>query len=206
MSKNFLLRFFTSLLLGSLIFFTIYLESFFFNLLLLIIFFIGLYEIYKINNIFLRIVILLLFSMFIYSSYSIYALDYGKVLIIYILCITSLSDIGGYIFGKIIGGKKINFISPSKTYSGFFGSLLFVQIGGIYLKSLNLDYVNEMYFSFFTLLIFSLIVICGDLLFSYFKRICCIKDYSNFFPGHGGLFDRIDGLILLTIVNYIIIL
>ena len=115
-----------------------------------------------------------------------------------------LSDIGGYVFGKLIGGKKIKIISPNKTYSGFVGSFLFVQSFGFYTKSfLNISFINEAFLNFYFLLICTLVVISGDMLFSYFKRICHIKDFSNFLPGHGGLLDRIDGLILLTIFVYI---
>ena len=119
------------------------------------------------------------------------------------LILTWLSDIGGYVFGKLIGGKKINFISPNKTFAGFLGSLLFVQVAGYYLKFLNLVFLNETFLNIYFLLICTFVVILGDLLFSFFKRKCFIKDFSNFLPGHGGLLDRIDGLILLIIFIYI---
>jgi phosphatidate cytidylyltransferase len=142
--------------------------------------------------------------MFTLSALQIYIMNNGKYLIIFILLLSWLSDIGGYIFGKFIGGKKIKIISPNKTYTGFIGSIVFVQFFGFYVKSLNISFINETVLSFYFLLICTLVVILGDLLFSYFKRRCEIKDFSNFLPGHGGLLDRIDGLMLLTIFVYIV--
>ena len=121
----------------------------------------------------------------------------------FILIIAWLSDSGGYIFGKFFRGPKINLISPNKTYTGFFGSIALSQFSIIFLIYYNIfDNYNffEKMFLVFTL---SITVIFGDLLFSYFKRVEKIKDYSNILPGHGGLLDRIDGLITLTILYYL---
>lgn len=181
-------------------------KYFFFYLILLIIFIVGFNEIYNLKNVIIKILIFFLLAIFIYSIHQIYILENGRLIVIYFLILTWLSDIGGYVFGKLIGGKKINFISPNKTYSGFFGSLLFVQAGGIYANTFKLKFLNEVFLTSFYLFIFTLTVILGDLLFSYFKRKCFIKDYSNFLPGHGGLFDRIDGFIFLTIFVYFVIL
>ena len=203
MSKNFLLRFFSSLLLGPLVVFTVYLESYFFYLLLVIIITLAIFETLKLKVKKIKIFIFFLLIIFTLSALQIYNLNNGKYVIIFILLLSWLSDIGGYVFGKFIGGKKIKIISPNKTYSGFVGSILFVQSFGFYAKSLNISFLNEAVLNFHFLLISTLAVISGDMLFSYFKRTCHIKDFSNFLPGHGGLLDRIDGLILLTIFVYI---
>jgi len=203
MSKNFLLRFFSSLLLGPLVVFTVYLESYFFYLLLVIIITLAIYETLKLKVKKIKIFIFFLLIIFTLSTLQIYNLNNGKYVIIFILLLSWLSDIGGYVFGKFIGGKKIKIISPNKTYSGFVGSFVFVQFFGFYAKSLNINFINEAVLNFHFLLISTLAVISGDMLFSYFKRTCHIKDFSNFLPGHGGLLDRIDGLILLTIFVYI---
>ena len=204
MKKNFLSRFFTSILLGPLIIFSlVYLDKYSFYTLLLIIFGTSLYEIFKIKKKIIKFLIFFLLILFTYCCIRIYSLDNGKLIIIYLLILTWLSDIGGYVFGKLIGGKKINFISPNKTFAGFLGSLLFVQVAGYYLKFLNLAFLNETFLNIYFLLICTFVVISGDLLFSFFKRKCLIKDFSNFLPGHGGLLDRIDGLILLIIFIYI---
>jgi len=204
MNKNFLLRFFSSLLLGPLVFFVVYLENYFFYLLLLFIIALAMYEALKLKVKIIKIFIFFLLIIFTLSVLQIYNLNNGKYIIIFILLLTWLSDIGGYVFGKFIGGKKIKIISPNKTYTGFLGSFVFVQSFGFYAKSLNISFVNEIVLNFYFLLICTLVVILGDMLFSYFKRRCEIKDFSNFLPGHGGLLDRIDGLILLTIFVYIV--
>ena len=203
MNKNFLLRSFSSLLLGPLVIFAVYLENYFFYLLLLVVIVPGIYETLKLKVKIIKAFIFSLLIIFTLCALQIYNLDNGKYIIIFILLLTWLSDIGGYVFGKFIGGKKIKIISPNKTYTGFIGSFVFVQSFGFYTKSLNISFINEAVLNFYFLLICTLVVILGDMLFSYFKRRCDIKDFSNFLPGHGGLLDRIDGLILLTIFVYI---
>ena len=175
----------------------------FFYLLLVIIITLAIFETLKLKVKKIKIFIFFLLIIFTSSALQIYNLNNGKYVIIFILLLSWLSDIGGYVFGKFIGGKKIKIISPNKTYSGFVGSFLFVQSFGFYVKSLNISFINETVLNFHFLLICTLVVISGDMLFSYFKRRCDIKDFSNFLPGHGGLLDRIDGLILLTIFVYI---
>lgn len=203
MNKNFLLRFFSSLLLGPVVIYAVYLENYIFYLLLLIIITLAIYETLKLKVKNIKIFIFFLLIIFTLSVLQIYNLNNGKYVIIFILLLSWLSDIGGYVFGKFIGGKKIKIISPNKTYTGFLGSFVFVQFFGFYSKSLNMSFINEAVLNFYFLLICTLVVIFGDMLFSYFKRKCDIKDFSNFLPGHGGLLDRIDGLILLTIFVYI---
>ena len=116
------------------------------------------------------------------------------------MIISWLSDIGGYLFGKLFGGKKIGYISPNKTYMGIIGSILFSQFSQIYIYYFNLFSNEKNLYKFMFIFISCFFVIIGDLVFSYFKRVNKIKDYSNLLKGHGGLFDRIDGLIFLTII------
>tara|TARA_Y200000002_G_scaffold103903_1_gene84607 strand:+ start:2579 stop:2938 length:360 start_codon:yes stop_codon:yes gene_type:complete len=119
-----------------------------------------------------------------------------------------LSDIGGYVFGKLIGGKKINFISPNKTISGYFGSILLAQLNLICISYFEIKLFENINMNILFLSLCTLTVIFGDLFFSYIKRLNKIKDFSNFIPGHGGVLDRLDGFILLiivfNIVNYLI--
>ena len=118
-------------------------------------------------------------------------------LLILIICI--FSDIGGYVVGKTIGGKKLTKISPNKTISGSIGSFIFSMLPLIFIYLFNIE---TMFFKlnlvniFFSLFV-SLICQIGDLFFSYFKRLNNKKDTSNLLPGHGGLLDRIDGLIIV---------
>ena len=124
--------------------------------------------------------------------------------LILIICI--FSDVGGYVVGKTIGGKKLTKISPNKTISGSVGSfifsifpIIFIYLFNIEVQFLKLNLVNIL-FSLFV----SLICQLGDLFFSYFKRLNNKKNYSKLFPGHGGLLDRIDGLVIVIPVMCLI--
>tara|TARA_B100000963_G_scaffold2168_1_gene1729 strand:- start:5816 stop:6460 length:645 start_codon:yes stop_codon:yes gene_type:complete len=114
-----------------------------------------------------------------------------QIIFLFILSICIFTDIGGYIFGKILKGKKLTSISPNKTYAGMMGS---------FLCSLIICMIFIIYFNFpISLLIYtffiSLVSQSGDLFISYLKRKANIKDTGNFLPGHGGLLDRLDGII-----------
>ena len=116
---------------------------------------------------------------------------------LFILSICIFTDIGGYIFGKIFKGKKLTSISPNKTYAGMIGS---------FICSLIICMLFILYFNFsisliiFTFLI-SMVSQSGDLFFSYLKRKANIKDTGKFLPGHGGLLDRLDGIIFAVPVG-----
>ena len=116
---------------------------------------------------------------------------------IIVLCICICSDTGGYVFGNIIGGKKLTKISPNKTISGSTGSFIF-SILPIFLIDLQ-NYIDINFdFSLKNILfclIISLTCQLGDLFISYFKRLNKVKNTGSILPGHGGLLDRIDGII-----------
>ena len=128
--------------------------------------------------------------------------DYMWILIILIVCVST--DVGGYIFGKIFKGPKLTKLSPNKTYAG--------MIGGYFLSLIAL-FISFQYFNlklsiewlFFTLLLSSVSQL-GDIIISYFKRLSKIKDTGKIIPGHGGLLDRVDGMIFAFPFAYIIIL
>ena len=119
----------------------------------------------------------------------------GPIFIFYILLICIFSDIGGYVIGKTIGGKKLTKISPNKTISGSIGSFCFSLAPPL------LFYIfdqSEYFYSFNNFLLclqISLVCQLGDIFISYIKRKAKVKDTGNFLPGHGGLLDRIDGII-----------
>ena len=125
---------------------------------------------------------------------------------IIILCICIFSDIGGYVFGKVIGGKKLTKISPNKTISGSLGSFIFSILPVLLFNLQNYTGVSFEVLSInITLcLIVSLVCQLGDLLISYFKRLSKVKDTGTILPGHGGLLDRIDGLIFAIPTVYIL--
>ena len=114
-----------------------------------------------------------------------------QTVFLFILSICIFTDIGGYIFGKTFKGKKITSISPNKTYAGMVGSFVCsLIISIIFIRYFNLS-INLIFFTF----LISLISQSGDLFISYLKRKADIKDTGNFLPGHGGLLDRMDGMI-----------
>jgi len=118
------------------------------------------------------------------------------------------SDIGGYVFGKIFGGKKLTKISPNKTVSGSIGSFILSYIGFflIYFYSNDLIFVRLKFeILIFIPLIISSICQLGDLFISYYKRKAKVKNTGNLIPGHGGLLDRIDGSIFALPIGFIII-
>ena len=148
----------------------------------------------KIKSIVLLSIILIL------SVFCIYYLrDQAEYLLYFAIAVTVSSDIGGYIFGKIFKWKKLTKISPKKTYSGVFGSYLFsVILLFIWVELISSDF-NISLNNLLLTIIFSTIAQIGDLIISYFKRLEKIKDTGKVLPGHGGIFDRIDGLMFVII-------
>jgi len=118
-----------------------------------------------------------------------------------------LSDIGGYVFGKIFKWKKLTKISPKKTLSGVLGSFIFsllsIFVANLILpKEFTINFLDPKFF--FLAIILSLVAQAGDLTISYFKRLERIKDTGKILPGHGGIFDRIDGLMFAIIIIFIL--
>ena len=132
------------------------------------------------------------------------------ILLLWVIILTISSDIGGYIFGKIFRWKRLTNISPNKTLSGVIGSVIFsifsILLLGIICKILfQMDLSFFLKFKYFIFaVILSLSAQLGDLMVSYFKRLDKIKDTGKILPGHGGIFDRIDSLMLSTIVANIL--
>ena len=134
-----------------------------------------------------------IFFIFFPMAGSFYAL--GPVFIIYILLICIFSDIGGYVIGKTIGGKKLTKISPKKTISGSIGSFCFSIVPLLLFYNFDPSKYSYSFNNFFLCLEISLVCQLGDIFISYIKRKAKVKNTGNFLPGHGGLLDRIDGII-----------
>ncbi len=199
-------RIFTSIILLSIVAISfneikiLYLLILFINFLVLDEIFKILKKIYKKNKIKQLISFIISISyMFLFSLTIILFLnqsfEINKVKILFLLFICISTDIGGYVFGKIIGGKKLTKISPNKTYSGLIGSFILPFIIGYLfyysqdnLKSIGIDIL-------FLIFMVSFISQIGDLFISYLKRRAKIKDTGSFLPGHGGILDRIDGIL-----------
>ena len=148
-------------------------------------------------NIFFIFYIFLFSTIFI--SFSVF--DQIKFIFFTLLLACVFSDIGGYIFGKIFKGPKLTKISPKKTLSGSLGSLILTSM---FMSCTYLFFLN--YFSLKIVLISIIISIScqfGDLFFSKLKRMAKIEDTGNFLPGHGGVLDRIDGILLGVPVGFL---
>ena len=126
----------------------------------------------------------------------------------FILIICVSTDIGGFVFGKILKGPKLIKISPNKTYAGVLGSYIFSLLSVfIFFRTMNnFDLIEFTGLLLFFVIILSTVSQIGDLIISYFKRQSGIKNTGNIIPGHGGLLDRIDGMIFAFPLYYSLIL
>ena len=131
----------------------------------------------------------------------------GLIFFLFIILICIFTDIGGYVFGKIFKGPKLTKISPNKTYSGVIGSFLIsLAMGLFFLQYTNIDFLeNDSHKILPGILFISFISQLGDLIISYFKRKAKLKNTGNILPGHGGLLDRIDGMIFVIPIMFILI-
>ena len=160
-------------------------------------------KIYSITHIILFLMYLLMAFII---CFNVFVIDKYFFLTILMICI--FSDVGGYVFGKTFGGKKLTKISPNKTISGSIGSFILSYIGFfvIYLYFGDLLFVRlQIEALVFIPFFISLVCQLGDLFISYFKRRAKIKNTGNIIPGHGGLLDRIDGSIFALPIGFIII-
>ena len=212
MKNELLKRILTTIFLLPILFYSMVYSGSYLVVILILFYFLSMYEIIKntknILFIFFASILLIL------SFYSFYFLrgdtQYSLIILFWILTSTFLSDIGGYIFGKIFKGKKLTKISPNKTYSGAIGSIILSCSSLLLINSLQVFFLNkllinflELNFLFFTILI-SFVCQLGDLFASFLKRKINIKNISNILPGHGGVLDRIDGLIFVLIFCFLL--
>ena len=210
MDKELLNRFLSSIFLIPIIIFIIIEGGIIFNIFISICFLITLFEWYNMSKKFNHCIPGIFFLFF--SFFSIYHLrnqlneDYLYFLLVLLICITT--DIGGYVIGKLIKGPKLSKISPKKTYSGMLGSFLFPIIFSYFF--LKIQFFDNTIFMSSEILIFTILISAtsqtGDLVISYFKRISKIKDTGKLIPGHGGILDRIDGMIFAFPVSLIVLL
>ena len=218
MKKELTKRIITSIVLTAIVLNCLFINNHAWLILLVVVSFISWSEFFNLvkkiyKKFFLRLFLLILsflvLFIFTYSAYKIRSTS-GELIIIFILLICIFSDVGGYVVGKSVGGKKLTKISPNKTISGSIGSFLFSLFPiGIY--GLLSIITNQEYFKFalkneviIFCLILSLTCQIGDLLISYFKRKAKVKDTGNILPGHGGILDRIDGIIFGVIISFLI--
>ena len=208
MSQELSKRIISSIILIFLSIFIILKGGIIFNFFIITIFFISVYEWKKISykRIYLFFGILFLIFVF-YSIYQIrnnFNSEYIYLLFVLLICIST--DIGGFIFGRVLKGPKLTRISPKKTYSGVLGSYLlsFVSIL-MFVDNFSHELTN---INIFKLLIFTFLISTvsqlGDILISLFKRLSNLKDTGTIIPGHGGILDRIDGMIFAIPFSYLL--
>ena len=226
MSKNLLQRIYTSVILLFILFIVSFINQHIFILLILTL---GLIICVEANNIFIKIftpenskknlylkknnfkflilnmlTFCYIFFIFCNFSYEIYD-SKSSIFFLYVISICFFTDIGGYVFGKIIGGKKLSKISPNKTISGTLGSFIFSILPLIII--INTDYLDLKFNIANTVfcLILSLISQLGDLFISLLKRKAKMKDTGKILPGHGGVLDRVDGIIFAVPFSYFLL-
>jgi phosphatidate cytidylyltransferase len=197
--SDFIKRILSSIILLPIALYFMLMGSFYLIFLIIICFFVSSFEWNKMTkklNEKLSGFIFLIFSF--YSFYQL-AIDY-TLLVPFFICVAT--DIGGYVFGKIFKGPKLTKISPNKTYAGMIGgyflSILFI--------SLYFDYINYKVTItlFITTILISSVSQIGDIIISFFKRKSKVKNTGNLIPGHGGLLDRIDGMVFAFPIYYLI--
>jgi phosphatidate cytidylyltransferase len=196
--NNFKKRLIVSFLAFPLIYILLY-QKVLSNLLILIVFLFCIFEwvkIFKEKNAIFFLGLIVLFA-FLLSLLRIYNFEEFNLTFLWLIILTWLSDIGGYIFGKLFGGPKLTEISPNKTWAGAIGSIILSQFAFL-IFFLNSNYKFNINIIFMQLFL-SIIGQFGDILMSYVKRKNNKKDTSNFIPGHGGFLDRVDGLIWIII-------
>ena len=189
----------------------------FFAFFLSILFLITSYEWIKMNNIdFIKIIgVFYIFFAFVLAYFLREKFSLGLFILVLIICI--FTDLGGYVFGKTFKGPKLIKISPKKTYSGVLGGFIlslgaaliyskFTGVGAATHTNLSIwtgIALNKIYFLF--ILFISFVSQIGDLIISYFKRLAKVKNTGNLIPGHGGLLDRLDGIIFAIPTSYLLL-
>tara|TARA_B100000989_G_C19484924_1_gene446962 strand:+ start:666 stop:1319 length:654 start_codon:yes stop_codon:yes gene_type:complete len=214
--KEFVIRFLTSLLLLFLIYLSLNNVVFLFLFLLILNYFTILEfqkifeKIFKKKKILyfistlISVIYILFFSLLVW--FNLIPLTNAKIIpFIFLLIICISTDVGGLIIGKLFGGKKLTKISPKKTYSGSIGSFLFSIFFGYFFYLLFNDYLNSNINFILIIVLISLISQIGDLIISFLKRKAKMKDTGSILPGHGGILDRIDGILLAIPFGIILI-
>ena len=219
MKNEFKKRIVSSLIIVPITFFFIIKGSVFFTFFLGIFFLATSFEWFKMNKKKSIKLIGILYLLITFYCALVLREFYGFELFLFVIIICIFTDLGGYIFGKFFKGPKLTKISPNKTYSGVLGGFVLSVIAGsifsqkTYIISDQLNIIKS-YIDYDihpqTILLLLILIISstsqiGDLIISYFKRLAKIKDTGKILPGHGGLLDRVDGIIFAIPLSYLLL-
>ena len=214
MIKEFEKRVLSSLILVPFSFFFIIKGSFFFSFFLGVFFIATVYEWTKISkHNWIRLLGIIFLFLSFFSAYLL-RINFGLNAFLFVIIICIFTDIGGYSFGKIFKGPKLTKIIPNKTYIGMVGSFILPIIAVLVFLEYNIyifmyeiihNFKQNNFFYFLIILFISAVSQIGDLIISYFKRLAKVKNTGVLLPGHGGLLDRVDGIIFAIPVSYLLI-
>ena len=205
-------RLLSSIIIIPLSFFFIIEGSYLFNCFLIICFFISCFEWFNMSK--KKVYHFFGYIFLILSFYSAYVIrnefnDDGLIYFLFVVIVCVSTDIGGYIFGKTFKGPKLTKISPKKTYSGMIGGYILSFIVMLmlikYVYPIGNDYTISLLNIFILLILISTISQIGDVIVSLFKRKSKIKDTGSIIPGHGGILDRLDGMICAFPFSYLML-
>ena len=212
MNNEFLKRILSSIVLIPVTIFFIIKGTIFFNFFLLICLLATIYE-WRVltRNRFHKIsgyLFILISYYFVYLLRNDFDGKYTLFFLILLICVST--DLGGYIFGKIFKGPKLIKISPNKTYAGMIGSFVLSIIStSIYINYYEFFIIKKAeilsFYDFIFVILISSVSQLGDIIISYFKRKSKIKNTGKIIPGHGGILDRIDGMIFAFPSSYLIL-
>ena len=201
MNKELVKRILSSIILIPLVFYFLLYGSFMSVSFTIVCLIVSLYEWKKMTK--NRFIKIFGFIFLFFSFYTFYDLSKELFFLIFVILICISTDIGGYIFGKIFKGPKLTKISPNKTYAGMIGGYFLSLICLIIIINLTDNSIK-----FFELLVITILLSsvsqAGDVTVLYFKRLSKVKNTGNLIPGHGGLLDRIDGMIFAVPTLYLI--
>ena len=199
--NNFIKRILSSIIIVPIAFYSIYKGSFTLIFFTAICFIIACYEWHMMTkNKSYKIYGLIFLVISFYTFYQI-SIEFLSVFFVILICVST--DVGGYCFGKFFKGPKLTKISPNKTYAGMIGGY-FLSLSSLLIIINIMDYNHIITRLFLITILISTVSQVGDIIISYFKRLSTIKNTGKIIPGHGGLLDRIDGMIFSFPIYYIV--
>ncbi|EAI1980597.1 phosphatidate cytidylyltransferase [Campylobacter upsaliensis] len=184
---------FLAFLLGS------YYEKALFFGLLLVILVVGYLSYKKAEN--LRLSLIYLYpTLPILALWQVY-LDEGMIRLFLLILLVVLCDSGAYFIGKMLGKTPFSQTSPNKTLEGVVGGVLCAVVGGGLLGIIMGEFWLWVVLGFFV----AVLAVIGDLIESYFKRVANLKDSGDLIPGHGGILDRIDAVMIASFAMVVLL-